>query len=72
MIFLSNASTPDNNIFIDLQGQIHLLGNIVVWYSGAFAVLVYMAFAIFYLLRRRRLCYDIDESKTIIRRNRLI
>ncbi|XP_065203314.1 protein O-mannosyltransferase 1 [Planococcus citri] len=44
------------------NGQIHLLGNILVWYSGAVAVFLYSAIVVFYLLRRRRKCYDIDEE----------
>lgn len=42
------------------NGQIYLLGNIVVWYSGTVAVLVYIILAVFYLLRRRRHYYDLD------------
>ncbi|XP_023303033.2 protein O-mannosyltransferase 1 [Lucilia cuprina] len=45
------------------NGQIHLLGNILIWYTSTLGVLVYMILGVFYLLRRRRLCYDIDESE---------
>lgn len=34
----------------------------MVWYSGAAAVFLYSAIVVFYLLRRRRRCYDIDEG----------
>lgn len=44
------------------NGQVHLLGNIVVWYSGVGAVLIYVILGVFYLLRRRRLCYDLPEE----------
>ncbi|CAG9824993.1 unnamed protein product [Phaedon cochleariae] len=42
------------------NAQIHLLGNIVIWYSATLGLLLYSAFLIVYLLRRRRLCYDLD------------
>lgn len=44
------------------QAQIHLLGNIVIWYSATFSLVVYSCLLSFYLLRRRRLCYDLDEE----------
>lgn len=44
------------------QAQVHLLGNIVIWYTCSSGVLVYTALLVFYLLRRRRLCYDISEG----------
>lgn len=45
-----------------LQAQVHLLGNPVVWYSATSGVVVYTGLLVFYLLRRRRLCYDIRED----------
>ena len=45
------------------QAQIHLLGNIAVWYTGTLCVILYCTLLVFYLLRRRRLCYDIPEGK---------
>ena len=33
------------------NAQIHLIGNVVVWYSGTIGVAVYAALLIFYLLR---------------------
>ena len=50
-----------NDILFLLQAQIHLLGNIAIWYSGTLAVIVYLGLFTFYLMRRRRLCYDISE-----------
>lgn len=44
-----------------LQAQIYLIGNIVIWYSGFVALLVYFGLLIIYLLRRRRLCYDLTD-----------
>lgn len=40
----------------------HLLGNIVIWYSATFSIILYSGLLIFYLLRRRRECYDIPEA----------
>ncbi|KAM7357423.1 protein O-mannosyltransferase rt [Cochliomyia hominivorax] len=45
------------------NGQIHLLGNILIWYSSTLSVFVYIILGTFYILRRRRLCYDIDEME---------
>ncbi|KAJ8934652.1 hypothetical protein NQ314_013251 [Rhamnusium bicolor] len=42
--------------------QIHLLGNIIIWYSATLSLVLYCVLLIFYLIRRRRLCYDIDEK----------
>ncbi|TMW45071.1 hypothetical protein DOY81_009852 [Sarcophaga bullata] len=45
------------------NGQIHLLGNILIWYTSTFGVFIYMILGLFYILRRRRLCYDIEEEE---------
>ncbi|GIX90655.1 protein O-mannosyltransferase 1 [Caerostris darwini] len=45
-----------------LIAQIHLLGNIAIWYSATFALVLYLSVFVFYLLRRRRQCYDIPED----------
>lgn len=45
------------------NAQIHLLGNMAVWYSGTIAVIVYSGLLVFHLMRRRRLCYDISEAE---------
>ena len=45
------------------NAQIHLVGNVLIWYSGSFAVLLYMSLGIFYMLRRRRLCYDLPAEE---------
>lgn len=45
------------------NAQIHLIGNIVIWYSGTLAILIYVSFFVLYLLRRRRQLFDISEKK---------
>lgn len=45
-----------------MQAQIHLIGNISIWYSGTAALFIYFGLLVFYALRRRRLCYDIPEE----------
>lgn len=47
---------------LSFQGQIHLIGNVAVWYAGTLCLAIYACLFIFYLLRRRRRCYDIDEG----------
>ncbi|XP_050453937.1 protein O-mannosyltransferase 1 [Cataglyphis hispanica] len=47
----------------DSNAQVHLLGNIVIWYSGTISVIVYSGLLIFYLMRRRRKCFDIAEEE---------
>lgn len=43
--------------------QIHLLGNILIWYTATLSVMAYFILFVFYLLRRRRLCYDIEDKE---------
>lgn len=45
------------------NAQIHLIGNIIIWYSATAALFVYAALFTVYLLRRRRLCYDLDAAE---------
>jgi len=45
----------------DSNNQVHLMGNIVIWYTASLGVVVYVALLIFYLLRRQRQCFDIPE-----------
>ncbi|XP_039310165.1 protein O-mannosyltransferase 1 isoform X2 [Solenopsis invicta] len=47
----------------DSNAQVHLLGNIVVWYSGTISMIIYVTLLIFYLMRRRRQCFDIPEKE---------
>lgn len=47
----------------DSNAQIHLLGNVAIWYSGTAALLVYAALYAGYLLRRRRQCYDLSAGE---------
>merc|ERR1711962_712417 len=47
----------------DSNNQVHLMGNIVVWYTGSICLLLYSSLLVFYLLRRRRLIYDIPEAE---------
>jgi dolichyl-phosphate-mannose-protein mannosyltransferase len=47
-------------VFFIPKAQIYLIGNILLWYSATIGLAVYAAFAVFYLLRRRRLIHDLD------------
>lgn len=47
----------------DSNKQVHLMGNIVVWYTASLGVFLYSALLVFYLLRRRRQCFDIAEAE---------
>merc|ERR1719242_616646 len=47
----------------DSNNQVHLMGNIVVWYTGTICLLLYSSLLVFYLLRRRRLIFDIPEAE---------
>ena len=47
----------------DSNNQVHLMGNIVVWYTGTICLLLYTSLLVFYLLRRRRLIFDIPETE---------
>ncbi|XP_063234675.1 protein O-mannosyltransferase 1 isoform X2 [Bacillus rossius redtenbacheri] len=44
------------------NAQVHLLGNVVVWWSGTAGLAVYSCLLVFYLLRRRRQCYDVSPE----------
>merc|ERR1712088_486598 len=39
------------------------MGNIVIWYTASACLLLYSVLLVFYLLRRRRLCFDIEEAE---------
>ncbi|XP_072376843.1 protein O-mannosyltransferase 1 [Diabrotica undecimpunctata] len=41
------------------NAQVHLLGNIAIWYSATFGLFTYFSLLVIYLLRRRRQCYDL-------------
>lgn len=45
------------------QAQIHLLGNIAIWYSSTLSVLFYVALMVFYFLRRRRQIIDLSNQE---------
>ena len=47
----------------DSNNQVHLMGNIVVWYTGTICLFLYSSLLVFYLLRRRRLIFDIPETE---------
>lgn len=49
------------SLFI-FQAQIHLLGNIIIWYSATLGLVFYTALLIVYILRRRRHCYDLEPK----------
>ena len=44
------------------NAQVHLMGNMVVWYTASFCLVGYCTLLIVYLLRRRRQCFDIPEE----------
>nr|CAD7394767.1 unnamed protein product [Timema cristinae] len=44
------------------NAQVHLLGNLVVWLSGSASLLIYSTLLVFYLMRRRRRCYDLPPE----------
>uniref|UniRef100_A0A0B7AJ65 dolichyl-phosphate-mannose--protein mannosyltransferase n=1 Tax=Arion vulgaris TaxID=1028688 RepID=A0A0B7AJ65_9EUPU len=45
------------------NAQIHLVGNIVVWFVASIAVLSYLCLGMLYMLRRQRAIYDISQDK---------
>ncbi|XP_046468533.1 protein O-mannosyltransferase rt isoform X1 [Neodiprion pinetum] len=45
------------------NAQVHLLGNVIVWYSGTVSILIYFLLLMFYLMRRRRLCFDVSDQE---------
>jgi len=45
------------------NAQVHLLGNVLVWYSGTIALAIYCVLLVFYLLRQRRQCFDIHAEQ---------
>lgn len=49
------VSTYDN-------GQVYLLGNVVIWYTGAACIFLYCILWTVYLLRRHRQCYDLSPD----------
>ncbi|KFM80664.1 Protein O-mannosyltransferase 1, partial [Stegodyphus mimosarum] len=44
------------------NAQIHLLGNVVTWYTATLGLMLYSCIFVFYLLRRRRCFYDVPED----------
>nr|CAG4651592.1 EOG090X015P [Triops cancriformis] len=48
--------SPDSN------AQIHLLGNVAIWYSASLGIAGFVALFVLYLLRQRRQCYDLPPS----------
>jgi hypothetical protein len=74
MIIIQNKHRTNHNYreiqssFINtffFQAQVHLLGNLAVWYSGTLSVFAYVVLLAVYLLRRRRLCFDLPEGKCV-------
>ncbi|XP_055629709.1 protein O-mannosyltransferase 1 [Toxorhynchites rutilus septentrionalis] len=45
------------------NAQIFLLGNLVIWYSASLALVAYVGLLAFYLIRRRRRLFDLDEEE---------
>jgi dolichyl-phosphate-mannose-protein mannosyltransferase len=48
-----------------LQAQVHLIGNVAVWYTGTTGIAVYCILLVWYMLRRRRQCFDISEGMSL-------
>ncbi|GAB1607719.1 protein O-mannosyl-transferase 1-like [Argonauta hians] len=48
-------------ISADTNAQIHLLGNLLVWYLSTASFFIYCIVWVGYLLRRRRLVFDLNE-----------
>ncbi|KAF6736319.1 Protein O-mannosyl-transferase 1 [Oryzias melastigma] len=48
--------------FVELQAQIHLIGNLVSWGVAHLSLLAYQLLAVIYLLRRRRGFKDISDG----------
>ncbi len=44
------------------------MGNVVLWYAATFSLFVYFGLAVIYMLRRRRLCYDVPEGRSSLLR----
>ncbi|CAO1319292.1 unnamed protein product [Diamesa serratosioi] len=47
----------------DTNAQIHLLGNIALWYSATIGLVLYVVTLVFYLLRRRRQIIDLSNQE---------
>ncbi|KAF4522330.1 hypothetical protein B566_EDAN011331 [Ephemera danica] len=45
------------------NAQVHLIGNVAVWYAGTAGIVSYCVLLAWYLLRRRRQCFDISEAE---------
>lgn len=45
------------------NAQVHLLGNVIIWYSGTICILIYSSLLVLYMLRRRRMCFDIAHEE---------
>ena len=41
------------------QAQVHLIGNLITWYTGSVCVLLYSVFLALYAIRQRRACTDL-------------
>jgi len=47
----------------DSNNQVHLMGNILIWYTCSSCLLLYTCLLVFYLLRRKRKIYDIPHQE---------
>lgn len=45
------------------SGQIHLIGNILIWYTSTLAIFIYITIGLFYVIRRRRKLHDISDAE---------
>ena len=50
---------------LTFQRQIFCIGNPFIWYCGTFMIILYIILLGLYLLRRRRLIYDLNHGITI-------
>ncbi|XP_026726987.1 protein O-mannosyltransferase 1 [Trichoplusia ni] len=41
------------------NAQVHLIGNLITWYTGSISVLLYSGFLVLYAIRQRRACTDL-------------
>lgn len=51
------------SLVLSLQAQIHLLGNIALWFTSTIGLILYATMLVFYLLRRRRQIFDLSEQE---------
>ena len=48
-------------IFNQQKAQVHLIGNIIIWYTSTITLLAYISLLALYLIRRKRQFYDLKD-----------